>query len=39
MKEHIDLDEYFLDWDEFHQKYPEVERWEYELGVKQTQEM
>lgn len=26
-------------WEDFHEKHPDIERWEYELGVKAYQEM
>lgn len=31
-----DLD---MEWEQFHSKYPKIEKHEYELMVKQTQEM
>lgn len=39
MREFIDEEDYYLEWEEFHSKHPEVDKLEYELGVKQTQEM
>lgn len=37
-KEYIEEQEYFLDWETFHERHPFVEKWGYEDGVKKTQE-
>lgn len=35
----IEEEDLFLEWAEFHDLYPDVTKEEYELAVKQTQEM
>lgn len=36
---YIDFEDYTLSWKEFHKKYPNVDKWEYDWGVKKYQEM
>ena len=35
----VDFEDFALSWRKFHKKYPNVDKWEYEWGVKKYQEM
>lgn len=37
--EYIDFEDYTLSWEEFHKKYLNMDKWEYDWGVKKYQEM
>lgn len=39
MSTFIEPEDITLGWKEFHEKYPEVEKWEYDQKVKEYQEM
>lgn len=38
-EKHIDEDDYFEEWQEFHVKHPSVSKWEYDLKQKELQEV
>jgi hypothetical protein len=37
--EYLDCTEEEPSWEAFHEQYPDIEQWEYELGCKRYQEM
>ena len=35
----VEYDDYGLEWEEFHRKYPQIDEWEYNMGAKKYQEV